>query len=380
MTRFMCFQNWAKAGLLSVSVLALSACNSIELPFGQTASSASSPDLTRPAAAAQSDTNGLEVESPDVFYLEETGLWDGRPSLGGVWVAHPDVTDPERVLVTNLDNGQTVVGALFRRERENHGPEIMVSSDAAAAMSVIAGQPTEFTIVALRPQEVPEELDLAVPPPQPAADASEDNDGTALPGEIATSALASAAITDAAAPVEAAADTATTTALDVATLAESAIAETAAPAPAPTATLSADAILADTAAIPASIPAAILAGEAAAAQAVSPLPQPTEVAELTPEPLPAPEAAAAPTPELAAREDLTRPYIQVGIFSAEANADTVAGSLRNGGVIPTVLDQSNDERSMFRVVVGPARNAEDRAALLETVQGLGYEDAYFVTN
>ena len=378
MNRFTCFRNWTKAGLVGASALALSACNSIDLPFGQTAaSSASSPDLTRPAAVAQTDAQGLEVEAPDVFYLEETGLWDGRPSLGGVWVAHPDVGDPERVLVTNQSNGETVIGALFRRERDNPGPEIMVSSDAAAALNVIAGQPTEFTVVALRPQEIPEVLDLAVEPPEPEEIAIEAE--PALPATIAATTLDSAeSAAEAAAP-----------ALDVATLAENAIAVSAAPAPAPVATLEEAAILADTAAIAAPIPAAVLADRAPEAE---PAPRPIETAALATEALPAPEATTAPAepaaeevaaveePALPEREDLTRPYIQIGVFSAEANAETAAADMRSGGVIPTVLDQSNEDRALWRVIVGPVRNSADRAALLETIQGLGYEDAYFVTN
>ena len=373
MNRFTCFRNWTKAGLVGASVLALSACNSIDLPFGQTAaSSASSPDLTRPAAVAQTDAQGLEVEAPDVFYLEETGLWDGRPSLGGVWVAHPDVGDPERVLVTNQSNGETVIGALFRRERDNPGPEIMVSSDAAAALNVIAGQPTEFTVVALRPQEIPEVLDLAVEPPEPEEIAIEAE--PALPATIAATTLDSAeSAAEAAAP-----------ALDVATLAENAIAVSAAPAPAPVATLEQAAILADTAAITAPIPAAVLADRAPEAD---PAPRPVETAALATEALPDPapepvvqEVAAVEEPSLPEREDLTRPYIQVGVFSAEANAETAAIDMRAGGVIPTVLDQSNEDRALWRVIVGPVRNSADRAALLETIQGLGYEDAYFVTN
>ena len=35
-----------------------------------------------------------DVEAPDAFQVTEKGLWDGRPSLGGVWVAHPSVKDP----------------------------------------------------------------------------------------------------------------------------------------------------------------------------------------------------------------------------------------------------------------------------------------------
>jgi hypothetical protein len=30
-----------------------------------------------------------DVEAPEVFDVTDAGLWDGRPSLGGVWVAHP---------------------------------------------------------------------------------------------------------------------------------------------------------------------------------------------------------------------------------------------------------------------------------------------------
>ena len=95
-----------------------------------------------------------EVERPDIFSTTELALWDGRPSLGGIWVAHPDVGDPERVRIENTANGQTVGGALFRRERANPGPRIQVSSDAATALNLLAGQPTELSIVVLRQEEV----------------------------------------------------------------------------------------------------------------------------------------------------------------------------------------------------------------------------------
>lgn len=393
MTRIMSVHGLAKLGVIGAATFVLSACNSIDLPFGQTAaSSANSPDLTRPAAA-QSETEGLEIEAPDVFFLEQTGLWDGRPSLGGVWVAHPDVGDPERVIVTNLDNGATVVGALFRRERENHGPEIMVSSDAAAALDVIAGSPTEFRIVALRPQEIPEDLNLAVPPPEPEAASAEGGDApefeaTALPTEIASATLSEASTAPAA----------TATALDVATLAENAIALSEgpgapeAPTPVVTATLNAADILADTAAIPASLPADVTPQAPVASAAPAPAPTAGEISATTIEAATIEAATIEPAPietaaleaveaaEATPREDLTRPFIQVGVFSAQSNADGVASTLRNGGVIPTVLDQSNAERNLYRVIVGPARNSEDRASLLETVQAMGYEDAYFVTN
>ncbi|MDA0963253.1 MAG: SPOR domain-containing protein, partial [Proteobacteria bacterium] len=70
-----------------------------------------------------------DVEAPEVFQVTEAGLWDGRPSLGGVWVAHPDVVDPERVIIRNSANGKFVIGALFRRERDIPGPRLQTSSD-----------------------------------------------------------------------------------------------------------------------------------------------------------------------------------------------------------------------------------------------------------
>lgn len=98
-----------------------------------------------------------DVEAPDVVNLNEPGLWDGRPSLGGIWVAHPNAKDPEKVIVKNPQNGKFVIGALFRREREFSGPSLQLSSDAANALGILAGQPTTVSVVALRRQSVPAE-------------------------------------------------------------------------------------------------------------------------------------------------------------------------------------------------------------------------------
>ena len=95
-----------------------------------------------------------EIEAPDVVNISEAGLWDGRPSLGGIWVAHPDAKDPEKVIIRNPQNGKFVIGALFRREREFSGPSLQLSSDAADALGILAGQPTNVSVVALRRQSV----------------------------------------------------------------------------------------------------------------------------------------------------------------------------------------------------------------------------------
>ena len=105
-----------------------------------------------------------DVEAPDVFQVEEAGLWDGRPSLGGVWVAHPDVDDPERAMIRNPATGQEVIGALFRRERENPGPRFQISSEAANALGILPGAPTDIAVTALRLQRVELEVE---PAPRP---------------------------------------------------------------------------------------------------------------------------------------------------------------------------------------------------------------------
>ena len=107
-----------------------------------------------PAPGEAIKTVERDVEAPDVFSATEAGLWDGRPSLGGVWVAHPDVKDPERVIIRNTENDQFVVGALFRRERDIPGPRIQISSDAAAALGMLAGAPAQLNVTALRKEEV----------------------------------------------------------------------------------------------------------------------------------------------------------------------------------------------------------------------------------
>lgn len=94
-----------------------------------------------------------DVEAPEVFHVTASGLWDGRPSLGGVWVAHPDVAEPERVIIRNEDNSKFVIGALFRRERDNPGPALQVSSDAAETLGMLAGAPANLNVTALRREE-----------------------------------------------------------------------------------------------------------------------------------------------------------------------------------------------------------------------------------
>lgn len=127
-----------------------------------------------------------DVEAPDVFQVTDQALWDGRPSLGGVWVASPDATDPERVILRNAENGKFVIGALFKRERDNPGPKLQISSDAADALGVLAGQPVSLNVTALRREEAP---DASPAPEAPILDAAESVEPVA---EVAAAAIAEA--------------------------------------------------------------------------------------------------------------------------------------------------------------------------------------------
>ncbi|MCK0149336.1 SPOR domain-containing protein [Marivita sp. S6314] len=271
------------------AILALSGCEGANLPaFLQGGGASASADGA--AAGTQRATRLVErdVEAPEVFQIAEPGLWDGRPSLGGVWAAHPTVSEPERVIIRNDANGKFVIGALFRKERETPGPRLQISSDAAAALGVLAGAPTDLNVVALRREEVPDDAVAA-----PTQDAPTTDTTLAAPADVAEATL-------------------------------DPIAETAAAA------------LNDT-------------------------------------------PAAAP-PARPATSSLEKPFIQIGIFSVEQNANNTATAMRQAGMIPTVLEQSSSGKKFWRVVVGPAQTRAERSSLLAKVKETGFTDAYAVTN
>jgi cell division septation protein DedD/predicted small secreted protein len=180
--------------LVSTAAFGLSACQTTDNGFGQ------QDNLESDGAAISSETSvrlvDRDVEAPQVFQVSDDGLWDGRPSLGGVWVASPDATDPERVILRNPGNGKFVIGALFRRERINPGPALQISSDAAAALGILAGRPTKINVTALRREEAKTETPNAA---RPILDANEEVATTSLdPVSTASAALDKVAATKAA--------------------------------------------------------------------------------------------------------------------------------------------------------------------------------------
>ncbi|MBL4807111.1 MAG: SPOR domain-containing protein [Rhodobacteraceae bacterium] len=282
------FTNRLTIGLLaSAALLAISAC--------EDAAGTSVQSATPVFAADGATTIEQEVERPDIFSVTEEALWDGRPSLGGIWVAYPNTTDPERVVITNTETGDSVIGALFRRERDNPGPSIQLSSDAASAIGVLAGSPTEISIVVLRR----ETIEIAPPPePEPVPEPE----------------------------IEPEAETEN----DTATLELGALVEE---------------VLADTP-IAAEVAENLDTATAAAAPAVNRLLVPT------------------------------KPYIQIGTFSEEENAENLVAQLGSEGVQAVVITDTTDERTLYRVVSGPASTRSERNERMRIIKGLGFTDAF----
>lgn len=248
-------------------------------------------------AGTQGRTVEQDVEAPEVFSATEAGLWDGRPSLGGVWVAHPDVKDPERVIIRNQDNSKFVVGALFRREREIPGPRLQISSDAAAALGILAGSPAQLNVTALRREEVPVEEPVVVATTDTVPETPEVEETPLDPIAAASAAIDAAPETD---------------------------------------------------------------SERAA----------TGEADET--------AAASATP--VQTSSLAKPFLQVGIFSVEANANRTASQMRAEGMVPTIRKGETSGKPFWRVIVGPAGTSAERRSLLDKIRKVGFTDAYPVTN
>ncbi len=349
------------AMLLAIAT-ALSACENFPKPFTQNDNSAEGPITTEAAKSVR--LVDRDVEAPEIFQTTGSALWDGRPSLGGVWVASPDAVNPERVILRNEANGKFVIGALFRRERDNPGPKLQISSDAAEALGLLAGQPGKLNVTALRREDSQSEV-------APADPVSETQTLT----EPADVELA----TDPSAPKTAALDplAAAGAALDRADgteSAEPALEPTASddldPTPRPGETKRAARKRARAAAKAAA--AAELAGpsiEDGLAQDGA-LAAPVAALDVAPLPEAQTEPAIEPKPSAGSNR------IQIGFFSVEANAQKAVDTLKAGGVAADIRKDESNGKTYWSVV---ATGSADRKALLAKVKALGFVDAYPVS-
>lgn len=354
-------------------------------------------------AAPGKKSGARDVEAPDVFQATDSALWDGRPSLGGIWVASPDVENPERVVMFNPATGKSITGALFKRERDNPGPRLQLSSDAAEALGILAGQPTEIRVTALRKEETaaPAAPATAAAPADPAAiasaaldavDAGKTTGKTADPAAKGGDATAAAAAAGTAAVIaEGAADGAAAV-VDAtpkkktwkerraeAKAAREAKKKAAADAKAAAAAAAAGTAVAAEGEAPTTTPDAAAAAmapiEAAPLDARKPdATAPVETKKTkrkTVGDTPAPAAAAVATPEPPAATGPARP-IQVASFSKEDNATRAAAALAKIGVTATPQKSDKGGKAVWGVVV----MGDD--AMLKKIKDAGFADAYFL--
>jgi rare lipoprotein A len=366
------------------------------------------------SAPGKKKSGSQDVEAPEVFQTTDSALWDGRPSLGGIWVASPEVMNPERAIMFNPATGKSVTGALFKRERDNPGPRLQLSSDAAEALGILAGQPTEIRVTALRKEEAVEEAPVETAAAtataevaDPAAAPAKDGDAAAIASAALDAVDADAAKSDPAAkdtdPTAAAVAGAAAVAVTAAEGAEAAVdgepkrktwkerraeakaareakkkaaaeAKAAAAAgtavtaegEAPTTTPDAAAVAVapiESAPLDARKPDVAKAADKAsdkAAKAKTVAPEPAAA-----EPVPAPEAAAPAAP------GASRP-IQVASFSKEDNAKRAAEALAKIGVTATPQKSEKAGKAVWGVVV----MGDD--AMLKKIKDAGFADAYFL--
>ncbi len=421
---------------LAVSLVTLAGCEEgllREAPVEETAAEDADNTNRFELFPEANSANQRDVEAPEVFQITEAGLWDGRPSLGGVWVAHPDVSQPERVLIKNTANNKTVTGALFRRDRNLPGPALQVSSSAAEGLGILAGAPTRIEVVALRREtieevplpvaEEPADGDETAEGTEPAEADAANTDTTEKPekrkwwqkkpaDETTATGAAVAAGTAAGAAVASAGDEATSTAAQGAEIAasEAPVPEKPAkrkwwqkktPSEADVATTGAAAATAtdtEVEAAPVETQTAALSDPELTPPAEKPAKrkwwQKKKTNEITETPLdPIAGAAAAieasePTTtdvapaaaSASATGGLTKPYVQAGTFSVEANANSAAQKIRRNGMAAEVSELKGDDGSVWRVLVGPVSTRAERRALLSDVKDLGFTDAFTAKN
>lgn len=345
------------------------------------------------ATSAGGPADAGDIVAPSVFQKTDQALWDGRPSLGGTWVAHEDAVDPEKVTIRNDVTGKTVQAALFRKELGQPGTPFQLSADAAVALGINAGAPTPITVTALRRKEVPKPAPAPAPETAPATDAiaaadaaidealdptvaavpveekassgsrpgsfggsAPQNTGVNAPAAATATVAAAAVATDAAAAPVAEAEPAARPGSFFGSKPKPATApDSDAPIPLQGSTL--DGITASTLATAPTVPAPAATPE-----------QALEAATLAPPSAPASTAPSA--------SSLERPYVQVASGSTRANSDALVAKLMQSELKAQVRETSVDNKPLYYVVVGPAATEAELQDNLARVRALGYAEAF----
>ena len=101
----------------------------------------------------KSANNKAEInfhEKPEILDISASVVWDGKQTLGGNWVSHPDINSPKKVLIKNTSNGKSAVGAIFQQTRNLNKGLAAISSDAAKTLNISKNDETKLQLVAIK--------------------------------------------------------------------------------------------------------------------------------------------------------------------------------------------------------------------------------------
>ena len=208
--------------------------------------------LTNKSKSTKNTSNITLDEKPEILDLSASVIWDGEQTLGGNWISHPDVDSPERVLIKNISNGKSIVGAIFQQTKKMKTGPAVISSDAAKALDIAQNDQTKVQIIAVRVAE-----------------------RTSITKTIA---------------------------------------------------------------------------------------KPNKS-----------DSAAIGT-------KLSKPFIQIGIFGVENNANKTKDQMSKLNLRVNILDFQIKGKPYWRVVAGPASSSDSRRSMLKTIKSAGFTDAYFISN
>ena len=208
--------------------------------------------LTNKSKSTKNTSNITLDEKPEILDLSASVIWDGEQTLGGNWISHPDVDSPERVLIKNISNGKSIVGAIFQQTKKMKTGPAVISSDAAKALNIAQNDQTKVQIIAVRAAE-----------------------RTSITPTIAK-------------------------------------------------------------------------------------PNKSDSASI--------------------ETKLSKPFIQVGIFGVENNANKTKDRMLQLDLPVNILDFQIKGKPYWRVVAGPASSSDSRRSMLKTIKSAGFTDAYFISN
>ena len=208
--------------------------------------------LTNKAKSTTNTANLSLDEKPEILDISASVIWDGEQTLGGNWISHPNVDSPERVLIKNISNGKSIVGAIFQQTKKMETETAVISSDAARALGISKNKQIKVQIIAVRVAE-----------------------GTFQTPKIASSSKANNAVIE---------------------------------------------------------------------------------------------------------TKLPKPFIQVGIFGVQNNANKTKDRMERLNLLVNIFDFQIKGKPYWRVVAGPAETSDSRKNMLKLIRSAGFKDAYFVNN